>query len=147
MAFVLPTFNVPINYWYNTNWNAAWLDGAGVVPGPDAFWDAQLRFPPKDVLLQSLSDVRLHADLLNPPGEDIRPPLVQSADFQYWMDRVEVPAGSGCYYFVESVLDVAKGFGNEYRLAVIRPTYELDGSYWSIRAHWPYAPPWPLPLP
>jgi len=40
-------------------------------------------------------------------------------------DQVEVPQGSGVFYLVSDVADVAKGFPNEYRSALIsvwRPT-------------------------
>lgn len=40
-------------------------------------------------------------------------------------DQVECPAGSGVFYLVSDVSDVAKGFSNEYRAAlasVWRPT-------------------------
>jgi hypothetical protein len=45
-------------------------------------------------------------------------------------DQVEVPAGSARFYFVKQVDDVAKGFPNEFRLAVIAKVY-----------------PWPAPIP
>lgn len=40
-------------------------------------------------------------------------------------DQVECPEGSGVFYLVSDVMDVAKGFPNEYRAALIsvwRPT-------------------------
>ena len=45
-------------------------------------------------------------------------------------DLVECPSGSGRYYNVTFVDDVAKGFANEYRRAVLIQ-----------------APPWPTPTP
>lgn len=53
--------------------------------------------------------------LLVPAGTDIR-------DFSQHnpaLDFVEVPAGSGRWYQVQEVDDVAKGFDNEYRLCSI----------------------------
>lgn len=45
-------------------------------------------------------------------------------------DLVECPAGSLRYYVVEFVDDVAKGFANQYRSAMVR-----------------HGPAWPAPLP
>lgn len=49
-------------------------------------------------------------------------------------DAVEVPGGSGRFYVVLAVDDVAKGFSNEYRVASIYPQYQRVG--------W-----WPIPTP
>lgn len=46
-----------------------------------------------------------------------------------------------------AVDDVAKGFPNEYRVAYLLATAFYEGSVWSTLAHWPYAPPWPVPYP
>ena len=52
--------------------------------------------------------------LLVPPLVDVRGPQdVTSADM------VEVPAGSGRWYFVVAVDDIGKGFANEHRTAVM----------------------------
>lgn len=57
-----------------------------------------------------------------PAGTDVR---------SHWQagsgepDQIELPAGSGVYYLVSDVNDVAKGFPNEYRAALVtiwRPT-------------------------
>jgi hypothetical protein len=42
---------------------------------------------------------------------------------------------------------VAKGFGNEYRFAVIAPTNGLEGAVFDASPNWPYAPAWPQPYP
>lgn len=54
--------------------------------------------------------------LLVPRGSDIRPGL----GFWGTPDTVECPAGSGRYYDVLCVDDVARGFANEYRLASLK---------------------------
>lgn len=51
-----------------------------------------------------------------PMGTDIRPTQVPNAG-----DIVEVPAASGRFYTCVAVDDVAKGFANEFRLALIQP--------------------------
>jgi len=45
-------------------------------------------------------------------------------------DYVDVPAGSGRHYKVTHVDDVAKGYDNEYRIAILEQVY-----------------PWPTPIP
>jgi hypothetical protein len=54
--------------------------------------------------------------LLLPKRTDIR-----SLDWYGASDTVEVPVGSGRWYQVVVVDDVARGFTNEYRFAVIIP--------------------------
>jgi hypothetical protein len=49
-------------------------------------------------------------------------------------DYVEVPAGTGRWYQVVAVDDVAKGFTNEYRMAVCQSTNQHVGT-------------WPFPYP
>lgn len=44
---------------------------------------------------------------------------LRGADQATPRDQVEVPAGTGVFYLVQSVTDVAKGFPNEYRIAVL----------------------------
>lgn len=61
---------------------------------------------------------------------DVRPPHAPGVRG----DAVEVPAGSGRFYSVTAVDDVAKGFPNEYRLATM--TYSPNRVGW-----------WPFPTP
>lgn len=56
-------------------------------------------------------------------------------------DIVEVPQGSGRWYQVLGVDDVAKGFPNEYRMATILKIY-TDPAYAALGI--PY---WPAPIP
>lgn len=53
-------------------------------------------------------------------------------------DMVEVPAGSLRFYWVVYVEDIAKGFANEHRWAVIQKVYNY-GAY-----NYPH---WPSPMP
>ena len=59
--------------------------------------------------------------LLLPKGADIRGPQDTVS-----IDMVEVPVGSARWYWVNFVDDVAKGFANEYREAII---VALSGSW------------------
>lgn len=54
-------------------------------------------------------------------------------------DVLEVPAGSGRWYIVMDVDDVAKGFANEYRWASVAKQV-----FPSFIANWPL---WPAPIP
>jgi len=56
------------------------------------------------------------ANLLLPIGTDIRD---QFCDPGVFGDIVEVPSGSGRWYYVNGVEDVGKGFDNEYRIALL----------------------------
>jgi len=40
-------------------------------------------------------------------------------------DVVEVPAGSGCLYNAQDVMDLGKGFSNEHRQAILTPIAPL----------------------
>jgi hypothetical protein len=73
--------------------------------------------------------------LLLPPLTDVR----DAANTGTVGDTVEVPAGSGRYYRVVGVDDVAKGFANEYRYATIFKAYD-DGTYYAGYL-------WPTPIP
>jgi hypothetical protein len=63
-------------------------------------------------------------ELLLPALTDVRGAITGNQDI------VEVPAGSGRFYSVAFVDDVGKGFGNEYRFALIQQLA-----------------PWPVPTP
>jgi len=77
-----------------------------------------------------LADSAATMYLLLPATTDIRDSLNASS-----FDGVECPAGSGRYYFVNFVDDVAKGFLNEYRAAFMS---KING---------PGGAPWPTPIP
>jgi hypothetical protein len=66
--------------------------------------------------------------LLLPKGTDIRP-----SHLAVVADAVQVPDGSGEYYVVSWVNDVAKGFPNEYRLALITLlTNKANATVWPM---------------
>lgn len=113
MAFRLPNFNLPVNIWRATNFNVG---------------------PPDVVTVGNLSPGRFvsqsgdNPDLL-PVGNVVGymvlrlPALTDIRDGQRGgivdRDFAEVPAGSQRYYVVWQVDDVAKGFANEYRFALL----------------------------
>jgi hypothetical protein len=94
-----------------------WRGGAPLPVGPPQIvTKCQLRLI-KDAFIISASVVPYNnrSLLILPKGTDIRSlqPGPLPADF------VEVPAGTGIYWNVLTVGDVAKGFANEYRAATI----------------------------
>lgn len=67
------------------------------------------------------SGMLVRLDLRVPKGTFIRYPLPNNLDGSSVFDVVEVPKGSGKYYFVVFVTPVHQGFPNEYLLAVVVP--------------------------
>jgi len=116
MAFTLPTFNLPCGIYTN-------------------YAVRVFRLP---VMVNLSPGRRIHVGqglysnyLLLPKLTDIRDGYSTTGN-----DAVEVPAGSGRWYFVEDVDDVAKGFANEYRWAAISKLVGLG-----------LPPAWPTPYP
>jgi len=75
------------------------------------------------------------AELLCPKDTDIRDKTCAGGV----PDLVEVPIGSGRWYYVFVVDDVGKGFANEYRFAVLGKVQSAFGVA--------NAPDWPVPIP
>ncbi len=67
-----------------------------------------------------------------PKGTDVRPSWTAAEG-----DTVECPAGTGRYYTVLDVDDVAKGFANEFRVALVGVN---GGSAGLVTI-------WPMPIP
>jgi len=65
--------------------------------------------------------VLMRIDLRVPKGTALRYPLPNNLDGSSIFDVVEVPAGSGKFYFVPFVIPVHTGFPNEYLVAVLIP--------------------------
>lgn len=117
MPYVLPTFNITVNFWRN-----------GVLTSA----------PPDVVSLANLSPGRL-STIETPEGANIAvgqggmwlrlPKGTDVRDQSYFFggDTCECPAGSFRFYDVAWVDDIGGGFLNEHRFAVIQP-----------RAPWPY---------
>jgi len=109
MPFVVPQFNILCNVWHN----------GGVVPpvgAPDIAdlpcqlaWDRAADNP-----VAIAAPIRVPMKLRVPLSTDIRGPLASTGQ-----DIVEVPAGSGRFYALMYVDDVAKAFANEYRQALM----------------------------
>lgn len=135
MPFQLPDFGLSVNLW-------RWATGIGNPP--DLTFMANLSLTKARSVLFTVSVAgRLNAfmrtELLCPKGTNIIGAVTAAS-----MDRVEVPAGSGRFYGVLAVDDVAKGYSNEYRLAsLIQLTSEgitLTNPAWGPLL-------WPVPTP
>jgi hypothetical protein len=134
MPYTLPTFNVSVNIW-----------DAALDPTTD---------PPDQTVLANVSlgrRVMVYADancwfnpengvalnmflriMLLPAGTNIKGRWWNFVAGNNQADWVEVPAGTGAFYRVLDVADMAKGFPNEHRVASFLP-------YWDK--------PLPVPLP
>jgi len=80
------------------------------------------------------------AQLLLPSGTDVRD-VSQLMGGGPPYDIVEVPAGSGRWYVVNSVDDVGKGFPNEYRLAFLAKLSSNSGLVNTTGLFWPIPMP------
>jgi len=147
MAFIVPTMPIQANIWSNADWWATW---PGAVNTP-TFADVQcqlrssLKFATRLDQPMSLTGVE---EVVLPAFTDVRYPLPSTSEWLRFTDMMEVPKNSGRYYHVIGVVDVAKGFTNEYRLAIVQPTVGWEGTEFSGgKPNWPYAPAWPTPYP
>jgi hypothetical protein len=127
-------------------WRSTW---PAFTAAPDIMNQAcQLRGRPANLAAtQFFFELGLLQELIVAKGTDLRDP--QFGDNQYfkWYDIVEAPSSSNRFFFVIGVGDVAKGFTNEYRAAVVAPTTVIQGAVWNTLGGWPFAPNWPTPYP
>lgn len=134
MAYRLPSFNLP---------SAIWRHTSPVAAAPDVLAPCNLSLGRRVTMIDGTNgDWSLQADFLLPKLTDVRPDVTNV--FPTRADCIEVPRGSGRYYVVLTVDDVAKGFANEYRLAtgvqVNNTVLARIGNPWA-------APLWPFPFP
>jgi len=127
MAFVLPTFNLTVNIWRFGNPH---------TNPPDVVTPGQLKAPAMNFApVFGGSVFSQHGQgLLLPPGTDIRD-LFQAPPNS--SDMCEVPAGSGRLYFVLWVEDVAKGFANEHRYAILFKACQRSDIHEFAGLDWP----------
>ena len=117
MPYVLPTFNQFVNVWRHgispLVGDPALTSPCALVYGrrsqapmvyrsalPNQFTSPPLNVMTMDLLLPELTDIRGQQDTIG-------------------NDCVEVPAGSGRYYWSITVDDIGKGWPNEHRLSKI----------------------------
>src|ERR1700676_857108 len=116
----LPTFNRTCNVWFNQG-------GTNPPVGPpDAVFICQLQLGRKLAVTESVIPCAMW--MLLPSLTNIHPVSLVAGFLNG--DEVEVPANSGRFYQVQAVDDVALGFPNEHRFALLTQT-----------------PLWPNPIP
>lgn len=131
-SFTVPNFNISCGVWHNPG-RAPSLYGA-----PDAVVMCNLANGRVSHVLSMQQRLTVQNALgasgsaLFPPGTDIR-----DASLFHNPDALEIPFGSGRFYWVAFCDDIAKGFTNEHRWAVI-PKLFTNGFY-DYR--------WPTPMP
>lgn len=122
-SFALPNFNLTAGVWHSPG-RAPALYGP-----PDLVTPCNLANGRVSHVLQEVrrTDVRqvlgASASALFPKQTDLRDFSVTSD-----VDVVEIPLHSGRYYWVAFVDDIAKGFVNEHRWAIL-PKVHSDGFY------------------
>lgn len=113
-VYRLPTFNLTCNIWH-TDWYPATAEGP-----PDLVVVCQLRINRGTFGIPiapfGANNYGVEMWLNMPKGTDIRGRYGLGLNNA---DTAEVPAGSGRWYTVLAVDDVAKGFDNEYRVACL----------------------------
>lgn len=111
MAYTLPTFIVPVNIWRSAS---------SVLDPPDVEAVGNMQFG-RAVRMTAMETSEtlpsyMVAYLLLPKDTDVRDNLMPGG-----ADHVEVPAGSEIFYKVDFVENIARGFTNEHRVAVLVP--------------------------
>jgi hypothetical protein len=130
MPFVLPTFNLHVKQFRGCNPTTA-FPGGGVAHG--AFQGNLASWARLGVFLTA------GPILLCPPLQDIVSLRVIGGINTY--DMLEIPSGSGRWYYCNNVDDVGKGFANEHRVVGLSQTI---GDQWAITDPSWY---WPIPYP
>jgi hypothetical protein len=142
MAFRVPTFNLSVRLWRKTP----------VAGAPTLTFMANLS-PGRRVTMQQPLVVASSVpatgpeigdctSLLCPQGTDVRG--LQSSGLS---DVVECPAGTRRFYLVVWSDDVAKGFGNEYRMALLRQVDFQLAAVASFSGLFGAGLTWPVPTP
>lgn len=112
MSFHLPNFNL-----FADVYHAPWVVPPG--RGPDAVFPCNLTPGRRQQAAlwtpSGATDQSSRTYALFPPSVDVRDKVNVGGG-----DLVQIPSGSGVFYQVVSVHDVAKGFSNEYRVAVLQ---------------------------
>lgn len=143
MAFKLPTFNITCNVWHS----ASYAPHIWPLPAPDLSPPCNLSAArgrnviPFLVQASGTLNVLLASQLLVGPKTDIRGRTLSG-----WNgDLVECPAGSGRFYTIGYVEDVARGFQNEYRMGhmyqVTSIMITLSGNLLNANELWPQPTP------
>lgn len=111
MTFRLPNFNTTVNIWHGTV-------PIPPITSPSLSPVCNLCVGRRILLKAGLApSYPAYMQLLAPSGTDIRSTIYGGS-----ADTIEAPAGSGRYYTVEWVDNVATGFANQHVLAILKQT-------------------------
>jgi len=131
MAFTLPDFNLPVDI-YTGPWTTRVLRVS--VMGNLAY-SRRVNLGPEQQSGEQYASAAFMS-LLLPALTDVRSYLTTGQ-----ADSVEVPAGSGRWYSVDSVDDIGKGFANEHRCAMLSQSSQFLNA-----VQYPGLT-WPIPIP
>jgi len=133
MAFTVPDFNLTCGIYTGGTF-------AGKIFRANSpcnlAWGRRVSQLPVDISSVD-SSASVAMTLLLPAGTDIRDSSTGGP-----VDIVEVPAGSGRWYFAEAVDDIGKGFANEHRGALLAKAWELFDPHGGFAGVF-----WPTPIP
>jgi hypothetical protein len=110
MGFKVPQMPLRVNVW------TAFGPPFTPLPVPRLTCRGQLRVVKQALGTEAGSNNPAGILLLVPAGTDLRPLRGFALGSR---DQCEVPAGSGRFYDIDAIEDVAKGFPNEYRVALL----------------------------
>lgn len=120
MGFRTPSFILLCRFWSRSAVPAGPVITANLGPPRLTGVHCQLRAPGKLSTAQDeLNYWIFGCELLLPAGTDVRDNFSWDGVAMNKPDLVEVPEGSERYYTIVQVDDVAKGFPNEYRFAMV----------------------------
>lgn len=131
MAFSVPTFNLLCDV-YTGPWLTKVLR-ISALPCNLALGRRGKKWMFIDVYIDYSS---VSPDLLVPALSDVRDHSTSSPVGAY-ADIIECPAGTGRWYWVNSVDDVGKGFPNEYRMCGLQKILEWQDPVNYAGAKWP----------
>jgi hypothetical protein len=131
-SFAMPNFNLLAGIWHDPKPNPH-LYGPPDATSPVNLANGRVShvLNSQELTLGS-STLLASSSALFPAGTDVRDISVTGNP-----DAVEIPLGSGRFYWAAFVDDIAKGFVNEHRWAILPKI--VIGKYWTYR--------WPHPIP
>ncbi len=144
MAFILPTFNLLSNVWNPGVVQAVFP----VIPPPThSNVPCQLRAPPPaSTASWYFFETWPWMWILFPKGTDVRAPNAAAYNPPQDYGVIECPSGSTEFFYITNVIDTAKGFTNEYRVALCVPSLAFEYDAVALFGGL-FVPAWPTPYP
>jgi hypothetical protein len=135
MAFILPTFPLECDVWHAYDPAVSFYAAPDVIkvkcnlsPGRRVMTGYAHLVPVNDYFVFPM-------EVLFQPGEDIR-----SFNNAVIPDLIELPFGTGRFYIISYVDDIAKGFANEHRFCICH-LHAVDTVFVDVTV------PFPIPIP